>query len=104
STTSSATSEPACIVAATAGLTELPDCARSRSISPVEICGIFRQADRSFACVPLPEPGEPKRTIARGIDSYQLSALSRQLSFLSSRSSRIQYDGAAAAMERFCLS
>src|SRR3569833_3695456 len=36
----------------------------SRSMAPVEICGIPSQRIRYFACVPLPEPGEPNKTMA----------------------------------------
>src|SRR5579864_1387104 len=32
---------------------------RSRSMSPVEICGTPNASRNKFACVPLPEPGAP---------------------------------------------
>src|SRR5882724_10927053 len=35
-----------------------------RSMSPVEICGASRHCFSNLACVPLPDPGEPNRTIA----------------------------------------
>src|SRR5579862_1511353 len=32
----------------------------ARSMSPVEIAGMFLRSEMSLACVPLPEPGAPK--------------------------------------------
>src|ERR1043166_7750969 len=41
----------------------VPSLAARRRMSPVEICGMSKCSCNSFACVPLPAPGGPRRTI-----------------------------------------
>src|SRR5580658_1474156 len=60
-TVASGTSAPAAI-RSTSSAGSLPAALAARSMSPVEICGIFHWAQTRFACVPLPEAGGPTNT------------------------------------------
>mmetsp|Transcript_14053 Transcript_14053/g.46870 ORF Transcript_14053/g.46870 Transcript_14053/m.46870 type:complete len:235 (+) Transcript_14053:201-905(+) len=60
-TMSSETSPPACMIAAACLPTSVPAATAARSMSPVESCGAPNLATSFGACVPLPEPGGPKR-------------------------------------------
>ena len=48
---------------ANALLTRYPDAVSALNKSPVEICGILNAFSIFFDCVPLPDPGAPKKSI-----------------------------------------
>ena len=41
----------------------VPSATASRSMSPVEMCGMSKRLASRFACVPLPLPGGPMKMI-----------------------------------------
>ena len=49
----------------------VPVATASRSMSPVEICGIFLSAISFLAWVPLPDPGAPRSTIRIALFSWK---------------------------------
>src|SRR5512137_1943211 len=59
--TPSGTSPPEAMMASTCLPSSVPRALWSRNMSPVEMWGICRSRDSSFACVPLPAPGGPSR-------------------------------------------
>src|SRR5579875_3574775 len=74
-TSSSGTSLPDLIRALLISPMGSPASIWRRSISPVEMCGPVMQCWRnSLACVPLPEPGGPKRMMAGGCNRLHGSA------------------------------
>ncbi len=59
---SSLTSCPDAITALARSPIGVPAATASRSMSPVEMCGIPLAAANDFACVPFPAPGGPSIT------------------------------------------
>src|SRR5882672_8103018 len=68
--TSSLIRPPLSMMAATSRPSGVPAWTASRSIAPVEMCGIFHFLRSWRACVPLPAPGGPSIT---KLSSIQLS-------------------------------
>jgi hypothetical protein len=62
-TTSSGTSLPSDMKCAATRPSGVSRRSASRSMSPVEICGMSKRLCSNFACVPLPAPGGPIMTM-----------------------------------------
>ena len=54
------------MTAATLFPISVPEVFAARSISPVDNCSMLRSSTKILACVPLPPPGGPSRTIFIG--------------------------------------
>src|SRR5271167_2247123 len=64
-TTESGTSSPRSMIGLAFNPSAVPLLTCSRSMSPVERCGMPNFLASSFACVPFPEPGGPRKITAR---------------------------------------
>src|SRR6266568_7288294 len=71
---SSVTSPPASMIAWTFLPIGVPRALWSRNMSPVETWGTLSSEDRSFACVPLPAPGGPRRIRIMALSSARAAA------------------------------
>src|SRR6476620_8365966 len=61
-TTSSGTSSPRSMMFLTRNPEAVPSATASRSMSPVDNCGMEKRSTIRVACVPFPAPGGPNRT------------------------------------------
>src|SRR3954471_24262983 len=61
-TTASGTSSPRSMMCLTRAPAAVPSATASRSMSPVDNCGIAKRSTIRVACVPFPAPGGPNRT------------------------------------------
>src|SRR6476646_4316647 len=61
-TTSSGTSSPRSMMCLTRSPAAVPEATASRSMSPVDNCGMQKRSTIRVACVPFPAPGGPNRT------------------------------------------
>src|SRR5690606_39930342 len=86
STVASSTSLPASITAFAFWPSGVPRATAERSRSPVEICGMPKRCTRRWDCVPLPEPGAPRRTMRmRLLSSLKVEAQYRYAFLRSNR-------------------
>src|ERR1700685_2574527 len=76
-TTSSGQSSPRSMMSLTRSPEAVPSATASRSMSPVDNCGMEKRSTILVACVPFPAPGGPNRT-----SLIDLAPLALQLSVL----------------------
>src|SRR6476646_6393159 len=74
-TTSSGTSSPRSMMCLTRSPEAVPSATASRSISPVDNCGIEKRSTIRVACVPFPAPGGPNRTSLIDHSPYDISVV-----------------------------